>query len=403
MDDTRLACVKCDRALTPDLVNMRCPECNEPLEVRFPLTVPRDWFRRSRQGSCWERYAPFYPYWRMPIAVSLGEGGTPLLKTRRIQTEVGVGQLYMKNETTNPTWTFKDRGSVGSIQNAIQLGYTRIGALSSGNAGASVAAFGTNAGLKSLILLKHNVPREKINALSIYGAEAIQVIGAYETVFHQALELGRSRGIYFSVSDEPFRVEGYKSLAFEVFEQLGRKLPDVLAVPLGSGGFCRGILKGFEELRSAGITDRLPLFVATQSRGCSPTVDAFVEGRETITYFQNAQTLDHVLENPLPQSGNEILRKFRKHGFILNKVDNSEILAAQRAYGKEGVFAQPASATALAGLTQAAARKMIPADCLAVAVVTGSGLKYPPVLQQHGFIPVRVEIEHLVREISTRL
>jgi threonine synthase len=404
MSEPYLECVGCGRDYPMSTVNARCHQCDEPLEVIFdPGPVPRDWFQTQRSGFFARRYAPFYPYLDPNPLFSLGEGRTSLLRSVFTAEKLGLGELFFKNETQNPTWTFKDRGTACSVQNAFALGYRRFGTLSSGNMGASVAAYGSRAGMDTFIMLKDNVPREKIDALTIYGARAFKVYGNYTKLYARLLEIGNQHRIYFSLSDDPLRVEGYKSLAFELLEQMDGELPDYLAVPLGSGGLCRGIFKGFEELRDSGITSRMPGFIGVQAEGNSPTVDAFEKGADRIERFENSLTLDHVLENPYPPSGNQVLRKLRATNGLLLKVANESILTAMRLLSQEGIFAQPASATALAGLIQAVKKKMIPAGSRVVVVVTGSGLKYPPVLKEFDVSPVSVDLDQLPQALEAAL
>ena len=402
MKEPKLRCVQCSRDFPLTLVNARCQDCNEPLEVRYDLdAIPRNWFKSPRKGAFFEKYAPFYAYLETNPALSMGEGGTPLVCSHRIGEKIGIRELFFKNETQNPTWTFKDRGTALSLQNAICLGYRRIGTLSSGNMGASVAALGSRAGMETFILLKGNTPTEKIEALAVYGANAIQVSGNYGDVYDRTPEMGRRFEIYFTISDEPMRVEGYKSLAFEVFEQMDWRAPDFLALPVGSGGLCRGVMKGFEELHEAGFIDTAPKFIGVQTQGCSPTVDAYEQGKDRIERFENPLTLDHVLENPYPPSGNQVIRKIRSNGGVLLKVSNREILDAQVLLANEGIFAQPASATALAGVIRCVEKGLIQGDARVVIVVTGSGLKYPPVLRELGLSPVSASLDQLNHTLET--
>ncbi len=404
MSEPYRECVDCNRPFPMDTVNSKCQTCDEPLEFRFDLSkVPQNWFQTQRSDFFALRYAPFYPYLDPQPSASLGEGWTTLLKSVFIAEKIGLRTLFLKNETQNPTWTFKDRGTACSVQNALRLDYKRFGTLSSGNMGASVAAYGSRAEMDTIIILKENVPIEKIEALTIYGARAIQVRGDYAELYTKLLEIGNEYQIYFSLSDDPMRVEGYKSLAFELFEQMDGRLPDFLAVPLGSGGLFRGILKGFEELKHSGIASEIPKMIGVQTEGNSPTVDAFEKGADRIKHFPNAATLDHVLENPYPPSGNQVLRKLEINGGLLIKVDNEAVLTAMRLLAQEGIFAQPASATCLAGLIRAVENKRIPADSSAVAVVTGTGLKYPPVLKKFHFSPVSTKMSHLPQALEAAL
>ena len=404
MSKYHLECSNCSMDYPMSTVNARCHQCDEPLEVRLNLrSVPKNWFQTKRNGLFALRYAPFYPYLDPNPLFSLGEGQTSLLRSVFTVEKLGLKELYFKNETQNPTWTFKDRGTACSIQNAFALGYRRFGTLSSGNMGASVAAYGSRAGMDTFIMLKDNVPREKIDALTIYGAKAFKVYGDYVELYTRLLEIGNHHQIYFNLTDDPLRIEGYKSLAFELLDQLEGKLPDFLAVPLGSGGLCRGILKGFEELRDAGITSQIPAFIGVQAAGNSPIVDAFENGNDRVERFKNSLTLDHVLENPYPPSGNQVLRKLKlNHGTLL-KVNNESILNAMRLLSQEGILAQPASATALAGLILAVDNKVIPDHSRAVVVVTGSGLKYPPVLREFGASSVSVDLDQLPQALESAL
>jgi len=396
MKRAKLQCVRCFKDFPLELVNARCGDCDEPLEVRYDLgPIPRDWFTVPRGGPFFERYAPFYSYLKTAPSLSLGEGGTSLIRANHVSERVRLRELLFKNETQNPTWTFKDRGTALSLQNAFSLGYRRIGTLSSGNMGASVAAFGSRAGMDTFILLKENVPGEKIDALAVYGVKAIRVSGNYGDVYNKTSELGNRFDIYFSISDEPMRVEGYKSLAFEVYEQTGYNPPDYVALPVGSGGLCRGVLKGFEELHAAGLVGTVPRFIGVQTEGCSPTVDAYEKGIDRIERFVDPLTLDHVLENPYPPSGNQVIRKIRANGGVLLKVRNDEILNAQVLLAQEGIFAQPASATALAGVIRCAEKGLMSEDARVVSVVTGSGLKYPSVLKEFDYSPIETSLDGL--------
>jgi threonine synthase len=398
----KLQCVRCLKDFPLELVNARCSDCDEPLEVRYDLDViPRDWFTVPRRGPFFERYAPFYSYLKTDPSLSLGEGRTSLIRANHLTEKLRLGELLFKNETQNPTWTFKDRGTSFSLQNAVSLDYRRIGTLSSGNMGASVAAFGSRAGMDTFILLKENVPREKIDALAVYGVKAIRVSGDYGDVYNRTSEMGKQFDIYFTISDEPMRIEGYKSLAFEVYEQMGYNPPDYVALPVGSGGFCRGILKGFEELHAAGLVGTVPRFIGVQTEGCSPTVDAYERGIDRIERFVDPLTLDHVLENPYPPSGTQVIRKIRANGGALLRVSNDEILNAQLLLAQEGIFAQPASATALAGVIRCAEKGLMSEDARVVTVVTGSGLKYPSVLKEFHYSPISTPLEGLTDALRT--
>jgi len=399
-NDAHLICVKCRRRTPLAGLPARCDTCDEPFEVEYAIPRTGRDAVAHRKGSIFEQFAAFYPFLAADARLSLGEGRTPLVRAHGVARELGLEHLYFKNETTNPTWTFKDRGTACAVQHAVSQGFKRLGTLSSGNMGASIAAFGRHAGLDTFVLLKAGVPREKVAAIAVHQVNVLLVSGDYDDIYQRALEVGQAHGVYFSVSDEPMRIEGYKTLAFELVEQLGYEPPDFVAVPVGSGGLCRGILKGFEELARAGVIDRVPRMIGVQSEGCSPVADAYLSGSDDIRRCAAPRTLDHVLENPAPPSGRELLRRLRATGGLLTKVGNEAIISAALQFAREGLFVQPASATALAGIAKLVERGDVPRDARMVSVVTGTGLKYPSILETYGLTLTETSIEALQEAIG---
>ena len=357
-----LKCTACGRAYSLRKPYQRC-ECGEPLELELFKSVPRIGKR------VWERFSGFFPFELNP-ELSLGEGDTALIKAKRLSKELGV-KLYLKNETTNPTWSFKDRGTYLGIHKAIQLGFKKIGTVSTGNMAASVAAYGAYSGLETYILVSSTIAEEKLKALEVYGAKVIKVRGDYGELYYRSLEIGRRKGIYFINSDDPFRIEGYKSISFEIAEEV---TPDYVLVPTSSGGLFRGIVKGFLELKESGLVEKLPTFVAVQVKGCSPICKAFIEGKKKIERFENPHTIAHAIENPYPPSGNAVLRLLKELNGLCITVSDEEILDAQMLLGREGVFVQPASATGIAALRKLL-KKKIEENAKVVSILTGSGLK----------------------------
>ena len=357
-----LKCTACGREYSLRKPYQRC-ECGEPLELELFKSVP------GIGKRVWERFSGFFPFELNP-ELSLGEGDTALIKAKRLSKELGV-KLYLKNETTNPTWSFKDRGTYLGIHRALQLGFKKIGTVSTGNMAASVAAYGAYSGFDTYILVSSTIAEEKLKALEVYGAKVIKVRGDYGELYYRSLEIGRRKGIYFINSDDPFRIEGYKSISFEMAEEV---TPDYVLVPTSSGGLFRGIVKGFLELKESGLIEKLPTFVAVQAEGCSPICKAFIEGKKKIKRFENPHTIAHAIENPYPPSGNAVLRLLKELNGLCITVSDEEILDAQMSLGSEGVFVQPASATGIAALRKLFERK-IEENAKVVSVLTGSGLK----------------------------
>jgi len=371
----RLECRFCRRDFAYDPFLPFCPDCAEPLLVPSPRP-PRAF--RLDQSLALERFAEFLPLPALDPALSLGEGSTPLLRLGRLARRLGLRDLYAKNETMNPTQSFKDRGTAVAVQNARRLGFGRIGTVSTGNMAASTAAYGARAGLVTFVLLKEGTPPENIRMAGIHQPRLIVVEGDYGRLFSESLVLGRKRGILFMNSIDPFRIEGYKLTGYEIFLQMGGRVPDYCLVPLSSGGHLLGLLKSFLELRDLGLADRLPVVVGVQADGCAPLARAFASGAPRFDVFENPRTIAHAISNPHPPAGNLVLAMMRAAGGIILSVGDDEMLEAQGQLASEGLFCQPDSATTLAGLLKLQ-RTAAPAASV-VLVVTGSGLKNLKVL-----------------------
>ncbi|ACS34579.1 threonine synthase [Thermococcus gammatolerans] len=352
----KLKCSICGK--TYDKPLQRCG-CGEPVE--FELFEGEPYIGKS----VWERFWDFWPL-EPALDFSLGEGDTPLVKSR-LGDEFGI-KLYLKNETVNPTWSFKDRGTFLAMSYALKAGYKTVGTVSTGNMAASVSAYATRFGLKAKILVSESAGDEKLKAVSVYGGEVIRVHGDYGRLYFESLKLGERLGVYFMNSDNPLRIEGYKSIAFEIAEEIS---PDYILIPTSSGGLFRGVAKGFIELYKSGLIEGLPKLIAVQAEGCSPICMAFREGREKVERFENPRTIAKAIANPYPPSGNALLKLLREFGWGCVSVSDDEIRKAQERLAREGLFVQPASATGIAALE----KLNLPEGAKVVSVLTGSGLK----------------------------
>jgi len=392
----RFECTKCGREFPFYSTLTRCTGCGEPLEVKYEFTSPK--IRKSE--FLLEKYRDFLPFSRLNKALSLGEGFTPLLRLKKLGEIFKLHNLYSKNETMNPTWSFKDRGTICGVQYALDRGYSEIGTVSTGNMGASVAAYGARAGLRTHILVSSSIELEKVIAISVYGAHVIKMEGDYGRLYYESLRVGGELGICFINSDHPLRIEGSKTIAFEICEQMSFKPPDWVIVPTSSGGNFRGIVKGFIEFRNLGFIDRLPRFIVVQAAGCCPIVQAFREGKEEIRHFGRPKTIAHGISNPYPPSGNEVLRILRRlHGIALT-VDDEEILKAQLLLAREGIFAQPAGAVPIAALDGLVSNGIIDGNEAVVCVTTGAGLKYLHSVRQVSHEVTKVPLEQLGSALS---
>jgi threonine synthase len=345
--------------------------------------------------SVLSRYKAFFPFETLDPKVSLGEGMTPLVSSSALAARAGISRMFLKNESQNPTWSFKDRGTVAGVQHALKLGIRRIGTVSTGNMAPSVAAYGSRAGLETFVLVNDSIPKEKLSPIGIYGAHLIKVAGDYGRLYHESLRIGQEQDIYFINSDAPMRVEGSKTIAFEICEQLAFDMPDFVVVPTSAGGNLRGIAKGFREFLRAGLIHRLPRMVAAQAGGCSPIVKAFEGGRLEISREEAPRTIAHAIENPLPPSGNEVLRILRKEEGLAVSVTEASILEAQSTLAKEGFFVQPASAVGYAAVLKLAEAGTIKKEDRVVVILTGSGLKYTAALDRHTLEEETCALENL--------
>lgn len=344
-------------------MEQRC-QCGEPLEFEY-LTG-----EVCKPGSVWNRYKEFYGF-DMSDSGSLGEGDTSLTRLNKLSSELDI-ELFAKNETTNPTWSFKDRGTSLGVQQAVKNDFSKIGTVSTGNMAVSVAAYGARFNLDTHILVSKNIDKVKLSQIGVYGPKIYRVDGDYGKLYFTSLEVGRSKDIYFINSDDPYRVEGYKTIGFEIAEDM---IPDHILIPTSSGGLFRGIVKSFIELKKSSIIQRLPKFTAVQAEGCSPIYDAFNEGKNKISHVEEKNTFAKAIANPYPPSGNEVLRKLKEIDGNCVVVSDGEIMSSQKELASEGIFAQPAACVGIAAVKKLKDHENIEEGEKVVSIITGSGLK----------------------------
>ncbi len=331
---------------------------------------------RVRPGRhLWERFAGFLPV-DIDGGISLGEGNTPLLPAGKALSEhTGIGQLLLKNETMNPTWSFKDRGSLTTIAMARQMGEPVTATISTGNMGNSIAAYGARSGIRAVVFVPDYAPLEKIRAMAIHGATVVKVTAPdYSLMKREILGLAAGLNLRIVSGNGPIRTEGYKLTAFEMYEQLEGRVPGFIAVPTSACGHIRGIFKGYRELREAGLTDRLPRMIVVQAANVNPVVSAIREGRDRVVPVEG-QTIAEAITSGDPPGGDEIVLKARQHGWLAEDVTEEEILEAQRRLAGAGYFVEPAAATPLAAVRKLRAAGKIGEEDTVVLMLTGSGLK----------------------------
>ena len=367
-------CSLCGETYPYNEHHQRCPQDNEPLEVRLG---PEDETRQIEGSSFLHRWQQFLPFNRISSDLDLGVGNTPLIEARKLGERLGVPSLYFKNDGLNPSGSFKDRGTIVGMQRALDMGVKAVGTVSSGNMAGSMAAFAARAGMECFVMVSADIPPEKLGPIGIYNPHLIMVEGDYGDLYIEALRIGRELGIYFIAADDPFRVEGQKTVALEICQQLGWDAPDYIFMPLSSGGNMSGVLKGLRELKDRGLIQRVPEVVGVQAEGSSPIARAYSEGKQTFERIRDPQTICKAIMNPNPPSGNRILRRLEggKYGRVMTVTDE-EALAAQRLLAEtEGVWGQPDSSVPLAAIQKSLKDGSLDPSAKVVGIVTGSGLK----------------------------
>lgn len=357
--------------------------CGGPLLVRYDLeSARRNWSREwlaSSPSSMW-RYAPVLPVGNPSSLVTLGEGWTPMVRARRYEASLGAESVWIKDEGLNPTASFKARGLSCCISMCRDLGVRRVAIGSAGNAASSAAAYAAAAGIEARIFMPRDVPQANYLECLAYGASVTLVDGLISDCGRIVAE-GAARGDWFEINTlkEPYRVEGKKTMGYEVAEQLQWRLPDAIFYPTGGGVGLIGMWKAFDEMQALGwIGPERPKMIVVQAAGCAPVVKAFEEGKERAEFWQNAQTISSGLRVPKPLGDFLILQAVRASGGTCVAVEDREALrAASRVAALEGIYACPEGAACFAALERLLETGFLRRSDRIVIFNTGSGLKYP--------------------------
>lgn len=372
------ACSRCGGRFTPEQATYRCPKGCENLDVvlDFSAAQKQD-ISQSRDPSLW-RYAPLLPVEVPPDEAGplRGVGGTPLYAAPRGAARLGLGQLWLKDEGRMPTGSLKDRASAVVVQRAKAIGAPRVITASTGNAGVALAAMAPCAGVEAIIVVPETAPAGKLAQLAIFGARVVLVKGSYDDAFEVSDAAARELGWYCrNTGHNPFTVEGKKTVAFEIAEQLSWRAPEWVVVSVGDGNILVGVHKGFRELVEIGFIDRMPKILGVQAEGSSPIARAFEAGTDVIEPVVTHTLADSIAAGK-PADGPRALRAVRDTEGAFVIVSDDEILAAIAALGADAaVFAEPAAAAAYAGLERARVGGIVPAGAEVVTLVTGNGLK----------------------------
>jgi threonine synthase len=363
--------------------------CGMPLLARYDLARARAWSRASladRAASMW-RYHELMPLFDDETPVTLGEGWTPLIAATRLGETLGLSQLFIKDESLNPTNSFKARGLSAAVTRAHYLGARVLSIPTAGNAGNAMAAYAARAGIDARVFMPRDVKKPFIRECELYGADVTLVDGLITDAGRIAAETGKPLGWYdVSTLKEPYRIEGKKTMGYEVAEQLGWELPDWIIYPTGGGTGMVGMWKAFAEMSALGWIDpvKRPKMVTVQAAGCAPIIRAFDEGTEKAAPWEDAHTVADGLRVPRAIGDFLVLRAVRESGGAAVAVSDEDMVTGMRDIGRlEGVSAAPEGGAALHALrTLIASGRVLPNDRV-VLFNTGGALKYLDVLENH--------------------
>jgi len=379
---THLVCSECGTKVDAHQIQTYCQACQAPYVAVYDLTRAAERLDRDRLEvlpGMW-RWFPLLPVQEVGHIITLGEGNTPLLRLTNLAKDWELEGLFLKDESSNPTGSFKARGMAASVSRAKELGVHRLVIPTAGNAGGAMAAYAARAGMKACIFMPEDTPRPIVEECRITGAEVTLVDGLISDAGRLAGQLARQEGWFdLSTFKEPYRLEGKKIMGYELAEAFAWRLPDVLLYPTGGGTGLVGIWKAFLELEALGWLEssQKPRMVAIQAEGCAPVVKAFHIQAERCDPWPDAETIAAGLRVPRPFADRMILRALRESEGEALAVSDAQIRSAQRLLaGREGIFAAPEGAATLAGLQKLLAEGKIRKNERVVLLNTGSGLKY---------------------------
>lgn len=390
-------CIRCGAEVkaVPDLTT--CPKCGGILDIQYDYeyirqTVTPEMIEQRKDTTMW-RYKEFLPVEPDTAFNKLKVGGSPFYEADRLAEELGVAKLYIKDDGVNPTASLKDRASAMAVAKAVEAGADTIACSSTGNAASSLAGNAAAAGLKTFIFVPERAPKGKVAQLLNFGATVISVQGNYEDTFRLSAEAIDKYGWYNrNAAINPYLMEGKKTVALEIAEQLHWKMTDYVAISVGDGCTISGVWKGFKDLYAAGFIDKLPKLISVQAQGCCPLNRAIAENKPWAPMEEN--TLADSIAVGVPRNPDKALNAIRASEGVVVNVSDEEILAAMSLLGRTcGVFGEPAGVTGTAGVKKALELGLIPRTATVVSVVTGSGLKDVANAMKAAGEPIRLKPE----------
>ena len=407
-----LSCTFCSREFSPEQVMYTCPHCRPKatLDVHYDLSrvrnqFGREYLHRTTEQSIW-RYKPILPVNESTNVPRLRVGWTPLYPALNLCREFGLSNLWVKDDTGNPTASFKDRASAVAVMKAQEFGFDTIACASTGNAASSLSGIAASVGLRCVIFVPAYAPKAKLAQILSYGADLVPIDGSYDAAFDLCFQACQEFHWYCrNTAINPYLGEGKKTAALEICEQLDWQVPDKVFVPVGDGCIIGGIWKGFKDFFDLGLIERLPQLIGVQAEGSKALVDAFQSG-ETYPTEVVPDTIADSIAVGIPRDAIKALRAVRESGGQMIAVSDEEIIAAIGLLArKQGIFAEPAGAAALAGLHKFIQQNLIDANERIVVLVTGSGLKDVDAVLGSISVPkpVRADIESVKAIINKKL
>ena len=377
MDRIFLQCRECKKEYDSTFKYI-CDECFGPLDVHYNFpSITKDIFT-NREQTYW-RYFELLPIIDKSNIVSINAGMTPLVKAEKLGKKIGLNNLYIKNDSVNPTFSFKDRPAGVAISKAKEFGLSSVGCASTGNLASATAAHAAKGDFPCYIFAPSDIEHAKIAQALSYGANYISVDGTYDDANRIAAQIGDNKGVgIVNINMRSYYVEGSKTLAYEVAEQLDWQVPDQLIVPTGSGAMLNAICKGFEELETVSLVNNVSgmHMNCAQAHGCAPIVDAFKNNSDDVIPVEEPDTVAKSLAIGDPGDGRYVLKRLKQYNGIAQESNNKEILDAILLLAKtEGIFTEPAGGVSIAVLKKMIDDGRIDKDETTVCYVTGNGLK----------------------------
>jgi threonine synthase len=378
MYSQHLSCKECESKYPLDAIYF-CSHCFGPLEVVYDYQDLADAKRKIERGpaNLW-RYSDFLPC-SAEQGSSFGPGFTPILKAERLATELGIGEVWIKNDAANPTHSFKDRVVAVALAKALELGYTDLACASTGNLANAVAAAAAAAGINSHVFIPASLEETKVLATAVYGGEVIKIDGDYDHVNRLCLEMleEHDQWGFVNINLRPYYAEGSKTLAYETMEQLGFRMPTAVIAPIASGSLYTKLGRGFSEWKKVGLVEgRLPRMFGAQASGCAPVAEAYERGLRSVPPVKVSDTLVSSLAIGTPADGPYALELANSSAGIILSIDEKRVGQGVRMLAeKEGVFTEMTGGVVICALEDLVKRNEVGKEDSVVIYLTGEGLK----------------------------